>query len=162
MAQVVETRELITPTSVARLYETVVSQVLQDLPRLSHGPCPLCEFAEEAAERESFFLGKLLLDPEFWEAFQRSDGLGLPHFLRVWRLAPEKIRPFPPFRPKGAPPPPSPKSSGISAQRAVRCGGKAYGRRGPFLAGSPLAAFGEEFLRAPDQTGLEEPNGHAE
>ena len=93
MAKVVETRELVTPTSVARLYETVVSQVLQDLPRPNRGPCPLCEIAEEAAERESFFLGKLLLDPEFWEAFQRSDGLCLPHFLRVWRLAPEKIRP---------------------------------------------------------------------
>ena len=93
MAQVVETRELVTPTSVARLYETAVSQVLQDLPRPNRGPCPLCELAEKAAERESFFLGKLLLDPEFWEAFQRSDGLCLPHFLRVWRLAPEKIRP---------------------------------------------------------------------
>jgi hypothetical protein len=93
MAKVVETRELVTPTSVARLYETVVSQVLQDLPRPNRGPCPLCELAEEAAERESFFLGKLLLDPEFWKAFQRSDGLCLPHFLRVWRLAPEKIRP---------------------------------------------------------------------
>jgi len=93
MAQVVEIRELVTPTSVARLYETAVSRVLQDLPRPNRRPCPLCELAEEAAERESFFLGKLLLDPEFWEAFQRSDGLCLPHFLRVWRLAPEKIRP---------------------------------------------------------------------
>ena len=162
MAQVVEIRELVTPTSVARLYETAVSQVLQNLPRPNRGPCPLCELAEEAAERESFFLGKLLLDPEFWGAFQRSDGLCLPHFLRVWRLAPRKNPAFSSFRPKGALPPPSSKPAGASAQRAVRCGGEAHGSGDPLLAGSPLAALRDEFFRAPNQTGLEEPNGHAE
>mgnify|MGYP001080581813 CR=1 FL=1 len=93
LVQVVESRELVTPSSVARLYETVVHSLLQDLPRPSRGVCPLCETAEEVTDRESWFLGRLLLDPEFWGAFQRSDGLCLPHFLRVYALAPEKIRP---------------------------------------------------------------------
>ena len=140
MAKVVETRELVTPTSVTRLYETVVSQVLQDLPRPSHGPCPLCEIAEEAAERESFFLGKLLLDPEFWEAFQRSDGLCLPHFLRVWRLAPEKSG-LPSFPTKGSASTASFKTCGSFSARNGSMSQKSPRKRKSVPGGKPFGGF---------------------
>lgn len=58
MAEVVETRELLTPSAVT----------------------------EEAADRESWLLGQLLLDREFWEAFRRGEGLCLPHFMCVYRM----------------------------------------------------------------------------
>lgn len=98
-AQVVKTRELVTPTGVARLYETVVTHALEELANLSsrklspQRACPLCQLAQEVAERESWFLGRLLADPEFWAAYENCDGLCLPHFLLAWREAPVHVRP---------------------------------------------------------------------
>lgn len=98
-AKVVETRELVTPTGVARLYETVVEKALAELvgfrgrKGLTRGECPLCEVAREAEDRESWFLGKFLADAEFWAAYERSDGLCLPHFFSVWSRSPVKVRP---------------------------------------------------------------------
>lgn len=99
MAQVVETRELLTPTGVARLYETVVSRALTAFAELAKGKkvakegCPLCTVAKDAAERQSWFFGRLAEDPEFWALYEGSDGLCLPHFLAVWAQAPAKVRP---------------------------------------------------------------------
>ncbi|MCS7240723.1 MAG: hypothetical protein NZ651_05720 [Candidatus Bipolaricaulota bacterium] len=98
MAQVVETRELVTPTGTARLYESAVAHVLHGLANfrtkkgLQREECPVCVVAEEAEERESWFLGKLLADPAFCAAYEKSDGLCLPHFLSVWSGAPKKVR----------------------------------------------------------------------
>ncbi len=98
MAKVVETRELVTPTGVARLYETAVDKVLFELAALQgrkflvRGECPLCEVAQEAEDRESWFFGRFLADAEFWVAYERSDGLCLPHFLSVWPRASTAVR----------------------------------------------------------------------
>lgn len=99
LAQVVETRELVTPTGVARLYTSAVVQALAALAALPgrrktlpREACPLCTVAQEVADRESWFLGRLLGDPELWEAYVASDGLCLPHFLSVWAQAPKKVR----------------------------------------------------------------------
>lgn len=100
LVQVVQTRELVTPTGVARLYETVVAHALAaltDLPRRRksafRAECPLCALAKEAEDRESWFLGELLGDPRFWALYENSDGLCLPHLLEVWARAPEEVRP---------------------------------------------------------------------
>lgn len=100
MAQVVDTRELLTPTGVARLYATAVSQALQTLAELSRRrktvareECPLCLVAKEAEERQGWFLGRLLGEPTFWTLYKRSDGLCLPHFLLTWAQTPAQIRP---------------------------------------------------------------------
>lgn len=98
MAKVVEERELVTPTSVARLYETAVAEALTRLSRphekirAERKECPLCEVARETEERESWFLAKLLADPEFWAAYEGSDGLCLPHFLSIWPKVPSRVR----------------------------------------------------------------------
>lgn len=72
MAQVVQTRELVTPTIVTQLYEIVVVHALATLADLSWrrkstfcAECPLCALAKEAEDRESWFLGELLGDPKF-------------------------------------------------------------------------------------------------
>lgn len=100
LAQVVETRELVTPTGAARLYETAVARALERLADLSgrqrglpREPCPLCAVAREAEERESWFAAQLLAVPEFWQAYVASDGFCLPHFLSVWACAPAAVRP---------------------------------------------------------------------
>lgn len=98
MAQVVETRELVTPTGVARLYETVAVHAVEEVERirgrepLSRKNCPLCEIAQEAADREAWSLGRLLVDPEFWRVYESSDGLCLPHFSLVSQRTPAQIR----------------------------------------------------------------------
>lgn len=75
MAKVVENRELVTPTGVARLYETVVARaleavsVLRGRASLSQGKCLLCQLAQETEERESWFFGKLLADPKLWAVY---------------------------------------------------------------------------------------------
>ncbi len=100
MAQVVETRELLTPTGVARLYETVVSHALEVSADLTgrrktvpKEECPLCAVAKDAEDRQSWFFSRLLGEPAFWELYESSDGLCLPHLLAVWAQAPAKARP---------------------------------------------------------------------
>ncbi|MGC8962674.1 MAG: hypothetical protein ACP5LK_01750 [Candidatus Bipolaricaulaceae bacterium] len=98
VAKAVETRELVTPTGVARLYESVVARALEVLPNLRgraslpRGRCPLCQIAQETEERESWFLGRLLADPQLWAVYRDSEGLCLPHFLSVWPEASEEVR----------------------------------------------------------------------
>ncbi len=64
MAKVVEERELVTPTSVARLYETVVATLLAKLSdqrekiRKEQAECSLCRVVRETEDRESWFFRK--------------------------------------------------------------------------------------------------------
>lgn len=85
MLKVVEGNRLLTPSGVARLYETVVRELIARL-RSPHNlaqkdrGCPVCVYSRETAEREGYFLARLLASPEWRQAFAGSDGLCFPHF----------------------------------------------------------------------------------
>ncbi len=84
MRRVVEARHLVSPGSVARLYETVVRDLLGRLERPRHlsirrEECPLCVYAARVAEREAYFIARLLRSPKWRELYSRSDGLCLKH-----------------------------------------------------------------------------------
>jgi len=97
MAQVVETRELLTPAAVARLYETVVIRALEELANFRgrrnfvRKNCPVRQLARDTEDRETWFLGRLLEDEDLWRAYEGSDGLCLPHLLKVLPEAHEEV-----------------------------------------------------------------------
>ena len=140
MAKVVETRELVTPTSVARLYETVVSQVLQDLPRPNRGPCPLCEIAEEAAERESFFLGKLLWIQSFGRPSSAPMAFVFPIFSGFGAWPPKKFG-LPSFPTKGSASTASFKTCGSFSARNGLMSRKSPRKRRSVPGGKPFGGF---------------------
>jgi len=96
LERVVEGRRLMTPSGVARLYETVVRELSRRLaalqPRLKRDGCPLCAYAGELAERESYTLARLLRNPRWREGFADSDGLCLPHLQTVLPHADREVR----------------------------------------------------------------------
>ncbi len=98
LERVVEEKRLMTPSGVARLYETVVRRLAGSLAgsptrlSLKRGDCPLCTYAAEAADRESYFLARLLRLPEWREKFAASDGLCLPHLQTTLRHCDREVR----------------------------------------------------------------------
>ncbi len=98
LVQVATERELVTPTGVARLYETVVAQALAilsngDLKRGKPAECPLCRSSRDTAARQAAFLAQALAHPDLWTAYERSEGLCLPHFTLTLMEAPFELRP---------------------------------------------------------------------
>jgi len=98
MKLVVEGRRLMTPSGVARLYESTVRSLLARLagypgrgkPRPDE--CPLCKYAQETAEREAYFLASLLREEGWRKAFEGSDGLCWPHFSLTLSQAHPELR----------------------------------------------------------------------
>ena len=95
-ARVARERELVSDVPLARLYETVVmtyQDVLTEAARAQTGglfkrrtgkpwavDCRECAQGRRAVSREISTLLKLLGAEERWAAYQRSDGLCVPHF----------------------------------------------------------------------------------
>ncbi len=96
--RVVEKRQLVTPSGVARLYETVTREFLKALPRMQpvedHQQCPLCYHRDQSAARYAYFLATTLTKPEWQEAFSHSDGLCIPHFNMVIAQANQDVVKF--------------------------------------------------------------------
>lgn len=80
--RIVESRQLVTPSGVARLYETVSKEFLRkpSAPRSESQDCPLCRYRRQAEERYSYFLADTLANPTWQDMFTRSDGLCMSHF----------------------------------------------------------------------------------
>ncbi|MBC7098416.1 hypothetical protein H5T52_04780 [Candidatus Bipolaricaulota bacterium] len=93
MRKVVEGRRLMTPSGVARLYETVVNALERKLQQgLLRGnanktECPLCTYANGTAERQAYFLARLLSTREWQKEYKASDGLCWPHGRLVLKQA---------------------------------------------------------------------------
>ncbi len=85
MHKIVEKRQLVTPSGVARLYETVSHKELSHLARSSQKgttkaeECPLCRYREQATERKASFLTQALLDEAWQRKYAVSDGLCQRH-----------------------------------------------------------------------------------
>jgi len=98
MRKVVEGRRLMTPSGVARLYETVVKTLTRELQRgLTRGganktECPLCVYAKGTAERQVYFLARLLPAQEWKKEYKASDGLCWPHARQVLAHAPREVQ----------------------------------------------------------------------
>ncbi len=93
---IVESRQLVTPSGVARLYETVTKEFLRDLSttRSENQDCPLCRYRKQAEERYAYFLATTLLDPAWQESFAHSDGLCMSHFALVKQHAKREVAEF--------------------------------------------------------------------
>lgn len=94
MRRVVEGRRLMTPSGVARLYETVVRELKSQLafPRRKRDGCPLCSYAVQTGERQAYFLARLLEGEEWRTAFSRSQGLCWPHLRALLPHAAREVR----------------------------------------------------------------------
>lgn len=94
MRQVVEGRRLMTPSGVARLYETAVRELKSRLafPHKRQDGCPLCSYAARTEERQAYFLARLLEGEEWREAFSRSQGLCWPHVRALLPHAGREVR----------------------------------------------------------------------
>lgn len=89
MRMIVEKRQLVTPSGVARLYDTVSQQELSRLARSAQkdtakrDDCPLCRYRAQVVERKASFLARALLDETWRKEFSRSDGLCQAHLETV-------------------------------------------------------------------------------
>jgi len=97
MRMIVEKRQLVTPSGVARLYDTVSREELLHLSRTDHRPetrkddCPLCRYHDEVAERKASFLARALADNTWWKEYALSDGLCQGHLKVVLSQADRSI-----------------------------------------------------------------------
>ncbi len=91
-------RQLVTPSGVARLYETVTKEFLAGLARKrtpeTRQECPLCRYRDQAAARYAYFLAVTLADSEWQQAFVKSDGLCISHFNAVIAQADRNVVTF--------------------------------------------------------------------
>ncbi len=85
--RIVESRQLVTPSGVARLYETVTRESLHNHLSAGGQDCPLCRYRRQAEERYTYFLADTLADPDWQELFTHSDGLCMSHFELVMKQA---------------------------------------------------------------------------
>jgi len=98
MRKVVEGRRLMTPSGVARLYETVVKALEGELRQgrlrgnAKKPECPLCTYAKNTAERQAYFLAQLLSTREWQKEYEASDGLCWPHVRQVLAQAPREVQ----------------------------------------------------------------------
>lgn len=98
MRKVVEGRRLMTPSGVARLYETVVKALEGELRQgrlrgnAKKPECPLCTYAKNTAERQAYFLAQLLSTREWRKEYEASDGLCWPHVRQVLAQAPREVQ----------------------------------------------------------------------
>ena len=98
MRKVVEGRRLMTPSGVARLYETVVKALEGELRQgrlrgnAKKPECPLCTYAKNTAERQAYFLARLLSTREWRKEYEASDGLCWPHVRQVLAQAPREVQ----------------------------------------------------------------------
>jgi len=82
---IVEKRRLVTPSGVARLYDTVSREELSYLADSAHkattkrDECPLCRYRSQVVGRKASFLARALADPRWKEECVRSDGLCQGH-----------------------------------------------------------------------------------
>ena len=85
MRMIVEKRQLVTPSGVARLYDTVSREELSHLSRPARkgaertDDCPLCRYRAQVAERKASFLVRALADKEWRKEFALSDSLCQAH-----------------------------------------------------------------------------------
>ncbi len=96
--KITEKRQLVTPSGVARLYETVTKEFLASLarerPAEARQECPLCRYRDQATARYAYFLAVTLAEPEWQEAFAKSDGLCISHFNAVIAQADRNVVAF--------------------------------------------------------------------
>ena len=94
MRRVVEGRRLMTPSGVARLYETAVRELRAQLavPKRRRDGCPLCSYAERTAGRQVYFLARLLAGEEWRGAFSASQGVCWPHLRALLPHASREVR----------------------------------------------------------------------
>jgi len=89
MRMIVENRQLVTPSGVARLYDTVSREEISRLLHAAHsGPasrdeCPLCQYRDQASVRKASFLAQALADEQWQKEYARSDGLCQVHLEMV-------------------------------------------------------------------------------
>ena len=85
MRLIVEKRQLVTPSGVARLYDTVSQEELSRLSSVVHkgvakvDDCPLCRYHEQVEERKASFLARALAEEAWQKEYASSDGLCQPH-----------------------------------------------------------------------------------
>jgi len=98
MQKIVEKRQLVTPSGVARLYETVTQEAItalsKPIQRLHHERCPLCRYREQLEDRQAYFLAVTLKDKTWQDAFTHSDGLCQPHLEAVLNHADRSVAAF--------------------------------------------------------------------
>ena len=97
MRMVVEKRQLVTPSGVARLYDTVSREELSFLPRAVQkgakkaDKCPLCQYRDQASARKASFLARALRNETWQEEYALSDGLCQGHFEAVLEQADRSV-----------------------------------------------------------------------
>ena len=81
MRMIVEKRQLVTPSGVARLYETVSREEISHLSQAARkgqgkaDECPLCQYRDQSSERKASFLARALREKAWQEEYALSDGL---------------------------------------------------------------------------------------
>lgn len=97
MRLIVEKRQLVTPSGVARLYDTVSQE---ELSHLSHSmkkgiakvdDCPLCRYRAQVEERKASFLAHALADETWQKQFVSSDGLCQAHLETLLKQASRSV-----------------------------------------------------------------------
>jgi len=96
LGKLVRERNLITPSGVARLYETLSREAREILTgkELPAQHCYLCSYSRETARRYAGSLAVLLETERSQEIYLSSQGLCFPHLSLVWGFASPKVRQF--------------------------------------------------------------------
>ena len=85
MRMIVEKRQLVTPSGVARLYDTVSREEISHLSHFTQknltkrDNCPLCRYRDQVTDRKASFLAHALADEGWQREFAASDGLCQGH-----------------------------------------------------------------------------------
>ena len=93
MRMIVEKRQLVTPSGVARLYETVSREEISHLSHTARkgqgkaDECPLCRYRDQSSERKASFLARALREKTWQEEYALSDGLCQAHLETVLKQA---------------------------------------------------------------------------
>ncbi len=93
MRMIVEKRQLVTPSGVARLYDTVSREEISHLSHFTQknstkrDNCPLCRYRDQVTDQKASFLAHALADEGWQREFAASDGLCQGHLDMVVEYA---------------------------------------------------------------------------
>jgi len=95
LEKMVRERNLITPSGVARFYQSLSAYVRERIWKgIPEGRCRLCTYAHAAATRYAGALARYLEAEINRDLYERSDGLCLPHLRATLAAARPRVREF--------------------------------------------------------------------